>query len=100
MSSTSSLDLESLWAESLDDVMATVASPAQRQWLGATRPVGFSDDTVVLATPHAFAREWLDTRCGTAIRQALTAAAGRPLDVVITVQPHPQPLDGQPEDPT
>ncbi len=93
MSSTSSLDLETLWAESLDDVMATVASPAQRQWLGATRPVGFSDDTVVLATPHAFAREWLDTRCGTAIRAALTAAAGRPLDVVITVQPRPQPLD-------
>jgi chromosomal replication initiator protein len=94
VTSTSALDLESLWSDSLEDVMQTVTSPAQRQWLAATRPVGFSEDTVVLATPHAFAREWLDTRCGERIRHALSTAAGRPLSVVITVQPRPQPLDG------
>jgi chromosomal replication initiator protein len=86
------LDLESLWKHSLDDVIRTVNSPAQRQWLAATRPVGFSDDTVILATPHAFAREWLDTRCGDRIRAALSTAAGRSLTVVITVQPNPEPL--------
>ncbi|MEX2324577.1 MAG: chromosomal replication initiator protein DnaA [Nitriliruptoraceae bacterium] len=101
MTSTAALDLESLWYASRDDVMTTVNSPAQRQWLAATQPVGFSDDTVVLATPHAFAREWLDTRCGDRIRHALTQAAGRPLNVVITVQPHPQPVtDATPEDVT
>jgi chromosomal replication initiator protein len=88
------LDLDSLWRQSLDDVVRTVNSPAQRQWLVATRPVGFSDDTVILATPHAFAREWLDTRCGDRIRTALSNAAGRPLTVVITVQPKPEPVDG------
>jgi chromosomal replication initiator protein len=88
----STLDLEALWHGSLDTVMRTVSSPAQRQWLAATRPVGFSDDTVILATPHSFAREWLDTRCGDRIREALTSAAGRPLTVVITVQPRPEPL--------
>ncbi len=93
MTSTSALDLESLWTQSLQGVMDTVTSPAQRQWLSATRPVGFNDDTVVLATPHSFAREWLDTRCGDRIRQALSSTAGRPLDVVITVQPQPEPLD-------
>ncbi|MBW3657102.1 MAG: chromosomal replication initiator protein DnaA [Actinobacteria bacterium] len=92
--SSPALDLESLWRSSLDEVVRTVSSPAQRQWLAATRPVGFSDDTVVLATPHAFAREWLDTRCGDRIRSALSSAAGRPLTVVITVQPKPEPLDG------
>ena len=86
------LDLESLWKESLDDVIRTVNSPAQRQWLAATRPVGFSDDTVILATPHAFAREWLDTRCGDRIRAALSTAADRSLTVVITVQPNPEPV--------
>jgi chromosomal replication initiator protein len=90
----STLDLEDLWARSLDQVVDTVTSPAQRQWLTATQPVGFSDDTVVLATPHAFAREWLDTRCGDLIRNALSEAAGRDLSVVITVQPRPEPLDG------
>jgi chromosomal replication initiator protein len=87
------LDLDDLWKDSLDHVVRTVSSPAQRQWLAATRPVGFSDDTVILATPHAFAREWLDTRCGDRIRAALSQAAGRPLTVVITVQPKPEPVE-------
>jgi chromosomal replication initiator protein len=92
----STLDLEELWNDSLDVVMRTVSSPAQRQWLAATQPVGFSDDTVILATPHSFAREWLDTRCGDRIRDAFSAAAGRPLTVVITVQPRPEPVGEMP----
>jgi chromosomal replication initiator protein len=92
----STLDLEELWNDSLDVVMRTVSSPAQRQWLAATQPVGFSDDTVILATPHSFAREWLDTRCGDRIREAFSSAAGRPLMVVITVQPRPEPVGDLP----
>ncbi len=92
MAGTSTLDLEELWARSLERVVGAVSSPAQRQWLTATQPVGFSEDTVVLATPHTFAREWLDTRCGDLIRDALSEAAGRPLSVVITVQPRPEPV--------
>jgi chromosomal replication initiator protein len=95
----STLDLEELWTRSLDEVVGAVTSPAQRQWLTATQPVGFSDDTVVLATPHAFAREWLDTRCGDLIRRALSEAAGRELSVVITVQPRPEPVMGSTERP-
>jgi len=93
VTAAATLDLGQLWHASLERVLTTVGSPTQRQWLRATQPVGFSDDTVVLATPHAFAREWLDTRCGDRIRDALSATAGRPLTVVITVQPRPEPLD-------
>ncbi|HEX2026423.1 MAG TPA: chromosomal replication initiator protein DnaA [Nitriliruptorales bacterium] len=87
------LDLGTLWEESLADVHRSITSPAQRRWLDATRPVGYSDGTVVLAAPHTFAREWLDTRCGDQLRAALSSAAGRQLTVVITVQPIPAPLD-------
>jgi chromosomal replication initiator protein len=93
VSGPSTLDLVTLWNESLEDVMSSVASPAQRQWLAATHPVGFSEDTVVLASPHAFAREWLERSCGEKIRSALSHAAGRPLTVVITVQTRPEPVD-------
>jgi chromosomal replication initiator protein len=87
------LDLDGLWTESLSEVMRTVTSPAQRQWLAATHPVGFSNDTIVLASPHSFAREWLDRHCGAALHRALSDAAGRELTVVITVQTHPAPVD-------
>ena len=105
MPHTPTLDLEGLWGRSLADLLPTVTSPAQRQWLVATHPVGYSDDTVILASPHGFAREWLDTRCGDRIRRALSDAADRELTVVITVQARPAPfgeLDGsdvgEPED--
>ncbi|MFP4310377.1 MAG: chromosomal replication initiator protein DnaA [Nitriliruptoraceae bacterium] len=94
MTSASTLDLDSLWTASLAQVMREVSSPAQRQWLAATHPVGFSNDTIVVASPHSFAREWLERHCGAALRAALSAAAGRDLAVVITVQTHPAPVDG------
>jgi chromosomal replication initiator protein len=94
VASASTLDLDGLWTESLSEVMRIVTSPAQRQWLAATHPVGFSNDTIVLASPHSFAREWLDRNCGDAIRSALCDAAGRELTVVITVQTNPAPMDG------
>jgi chromosomal replication initiator protein len=81
------VDLDELWHRSLDDLQQQLTGAAQRAWLDETRPVGFSDDTVVLAAPHSFAREQLDTRYGTALRTALTKAAGRPLSVVVTVRP-------------
>ncbi len=92
VSRPSTLDLETLWRDARDEVMRAVTSTAQRQWLEATRPVGYTDDVVVLATPHDFARAWLETRCGELIRTALSEAAGRPLTVVITVQPRPEPV--------
>jgi chromosomal replication initiator protein len=92
VSRPSTLDLETLWRDARDQVMRVVTSTAQRQWLEATRPVGYTDDVVVLATPHDFARAWLETRCGDLIRSALSQAAGRPLTVVITVQPRPEPV--------
>ncbi len=87
-------DLASLWDDTLSEVVQAINSPAQRRWLASTRPVGFSDDTVVLAAPHAFAREWLETRCGELLRDTLSSSAGRPIQVVITVQPNPAPVDG------
>jgi chromosomal replication initiator protein len=84
---TGQLDLARVWQQCLDAIAATAGSPVARQWLEATDPVGFSDDTVVLAAPHSFAREWLELKLGDALRSELTTAAGRPLDVVITVQP-------------
>jgi chromosomal replication initiator protein len=92
VSRPTTLDLETLWHDSRDQVMRVVTSPAQRQWLTATHPVGFTDDVVVIATPHDFARAWLETRCGELIRVALSEAAGRPLTVVITVQTRPEPV--------
>jgi chromosomal replication initiator protein len=85
------LDLEQLWDQSLADLQDQLSGAALRAWLDETHPVGFNDDTVVLAAPHGFARDQLDNRYGPALREALTRAAGRELNVVVTVRPDPAP---------
>ncbi len=82
------LDLPTLWQDCLVGMIPLATSPVARQWLQATQPVGFSDDTIVLAAPHSFAREWLDDQLGSALRGQLAQSAGRPLTVVITVAPN------------
>jgi chromosomal replication initiator protein len=85
------IDLDGLWNRSLEELSSSVSSAALRAWLAETRPVGYSEDTVVLAAPHGFAREQLDSRWGQTLRNALTKAAGRTLNVVVTVRPDPDP---------
>ncbi len=85
MEPTAPLDLPALWADCLRDLAGT--TPASRQWLEATAPVGFSDDTIILAAPHSFAREWLDLKMGDTLTAHLSHALSRPIDVMITVAP-------------
>jgi len=85
--SDTTIDLDDLWTRALEDLQHDLRGPASRAWLDQTVPVGYSDDTVVLAAPHNFAREQLDIRHGDALRTALTKAAGRALQVVVTVAP-------------
>lgn len=85
------VDLDGLWTRSLEELSSQVSSAALRAWLADTRPVGYSQDTVVLAAPHSFAREQLDSRWGATLRSALTKAAGRTMNVVVTVRPDPDP---------
>jgi chromosomal replication initiator protein len=88
------LDLSGAWQQCIEQMLPSAGSPVARQWLQATVPVGFSNDTIVLAAPHAFAREWLDQKLGSAVREELARIAGRQLNVVITVQPSAATLDG------
>ena len=91
MSDPAVVDIDDLWNRSLGDLQDSLTGAALRAWLDETKPVGFSHDTVVLAAPHSFAREQLDTRFGPQLRSALTKAAGRALNVVVTVRPDPLP---------
>jgi chromosomal replication initiator protein len=82
-------DLADLWSRALDDLHAKLTGAASRAWLNETTPVGYSEDTVVLAAPHSFAREQLDTRSGLELHAARSRETGRALHVVVTVRPEP-----------
>jgi len=83
-------DPDGLWRTGLTRILPGIDSPVQRRWLESTQPVGFSDGTLVVASPHGFARDWLERACGDLIRSELTDLAGRPIALVITVQTQPE----------
>ena len=52
-----------------------------------TRPIAFVEDTVLLAAPHDFAKDILETRLRPALTAALAAEIGRDVRVAVTVEP-------------
>ncbi len=82
-------DPDGLWRTSLTRILPSIDSPVQRRWLEATHPVGFSEGTLVIASPHGFARDWLERSCGDLLRERLTEAAGEPIGLLVTVQTQP-----------
>lgn len=86
-------DLTQLWHDGLMRVLGDVVSPVQRQWLEETQPVGFSENTMIVASPHAFAREWLERSYRDMLVNALSDVAGQPIAIIITVQPQQNTSD-------
>ncbi|MGH2725458.1 MAG: DnaA ATPase domain-containing protein, partial [Actinomycetota bacterium] len=76
---------EALWASALQRLRASSLSPGAKPWIEGTRPVRLSGNTLVLAAPSAFAKEWLESRYATLLADTLGAVAGRHLDVQVTV---------------
>jgi chromosomal replication initiator protein len=83
---TNVTDPDGLWRTCLTRILPDVGSPVQRRWLESTHPVGFSEGTLVIASPHGFARDWLERSCGPQLRDSLTSIAGEPIALMITVQ--------------
>lgn len=91
------LDLNLLWQQCVEALSPSASSPTARIWLAGTKPVGFNDDVLVLAAPHAFARSYLDDQLGAELTALLSQRTGRDLQVVITIAPEQANLTDEPD---
>ena len=80
---------EALWQSALQRLRETTLSPGAKPWIEGTRPVRLSGNTIVLAAPSAFAKEWLETKYATLLTHTLGEIAGRHLDVQVLVDTKP-----------
>ncbi len=81
-------DLAQLWSRTLDRLTAQdELTPQFQAWLSLTRPIAFVEDTVLLAAPHDFAKDILETRLRPALTTALAYEIGRDVRVAVTVEP-------------
>jgi chromosomal replication initiator protein len=79
---------ETLWRSALQRIRSGAISPGAKPWIEGTRPVRLSDDTIVLAVPSAFAKEWLESRYAGLLSETLGQIAGHPVGVEVTIDPH------------
>ena len=80
-------ELAALWARTLERLAAQgEVTPQFQAWLSLTRPIAVVEDTVVLAAPHEFAKDVLESRLRPALTSALAAEIGREVRVAVTVE--------------
>jgi chromosomal replication initiator protein len=80
-------ELAALWARTLERLAAQgEVTPQFQAWLLLTRPIALVEDTVVLAAPHEFAKDVLESRLRPALTSALAAEIGREVRVAVTVE--------------
>jgi chromosomal replication initiator protein len=100
-------DAAAIWATCLSS-LDTTAGSTHRAWLAQTRAVSVVGDTLVLAVPDEFVKDWVEQRYAPTVLNTLAKVAGRPLTIRVTVRevddsaavedgeaPVPQPRGGQ-----
>ena len=86
----SGAELAALWARTLERLAGqSEVTPQFQAWLSLTRPIALVEDTAVLAAPHEFAKDVLESRLRPALTAALAAEIGRDVRVAVTVEAAP-----------
>jgi chromosomal replication initiator protein len=78
-------DAAAIWTACLESLDG--AGSTHKAWLAQIRPVAVSGDTLVLAVPDEFVKEWIEQRYAPTVVTALGRVTSRPLGIRVTVGP-------------
>lgn len=74
-------EISQLWSEILSNLEKVVAKHSFDNWLKPLRPVSYADNTVYIAVPNNFSRDWLTQRYAPLFKQAFSEVTGTELAV-------------------
>jgi chromosomal replication initiator protein len=81
-----SVDIVAVWNRVKHRFDDPSVRPQQKAWIGLTRPLGLVEDTVLLAAPNDFAKDFLENRLRQMIAKVLSEELDRDIQVAVTVQ--------------
>jgi chromosomal replication initiator protein len=88
--------IEVIWSEALAVVATSINTGSFRIWFEPTVGLEFSDGTFVVGVPSLFAKDWIEARFSSVIKEALAAVLGGPVTVRLAVSDEvPRRLDAQ-----
>ncbi len=79
--------LTDVWSRVLGSMQAELMKPSFDMWLKQTRPLGFTDDILVIAVNNPFALELIQNRYLPLIQSLLDRIVGHPVEVKLVVPP-------------
>jgi len=89
--------LDDLWAASLGDLDAEIASTQQRSYLRLARLSAIVEGVALLAVPDAFTRDVIESRLRATLTEALSRRLGTPIQIAVKLdEPRPTPAPTTP----
>lgn len=88
-------DLQVIWSQALEVLERQLPQANFEAWLKKTRPLAFSDDTMVVAVQNDFAKDRLESRYASLIRQTLREVTKRNITLQFMVPRDYDSTNGQ-----
>ena len=60
--------------------------PTFKTWFENTSALSIYEDTLLIATPNAFAKEWLESRYSSLLKQAVTEIMGEQISIKFVIK--------------
>ena len=79
-------NLEDLWNQVLSQVEQKISKPSFETWLKSTKLLTYRGQTITIAAPNSFARDWLETHYIHLVAGILTELTGEDLLIKFVVQ--------------
>jgi chromosomal replication initiator protein len=84
------LNLKQLWTAALGQLQIELSRANYDTWFKDTQVISEEDDVYLIGVPNAFAREWLENKYRSQVREALKHLLGKTVDVrFVTSAPLP-----------
>lgn len=74
-------DIQQLWTDVLSSIRKKLSKPSYETWLKSTSAHSYKNDTLIIAAPNEFARDWLENHYTQLIMQILQELTGSKLNV-------------------
>ncbi|WP_397536697.1 chromosomal replication initiator protein DnaA [Rummeliibacillus pycnus] len=81
--------IEQLWDKVLSEAKQKISKPSFETWLKSTKLLAYKGDTVTIAAPNSFGREWLENHYVHLIAAILAEITGKDLHIRFVVQQDP-----------
>lgn len=81
-------DLGQLWDRTLEMMKHEVMKPSFEAWLKNTAPLALDGDTLTVAVPNQFTKDWVESRYTPVLHQVLRSVTGRHLRVSFRIMEH------------